>query len=446
LLPYRFRFHVTLNAPTAIVNQADEIPVTYLNKGHVYSVFIVDTAPPMAAPTPVQYRTSIRISFEDGPQRERPAACWQLWKEGRGISEAHKRCGKLQAVEYVEPGQSTEVDSRNTVDLDTASLDGFSVLWTPGTGGLAGCNFAVRFNFLSTDFSHSKGTRGVTSRLCAKTEVVSTDSLPSSPEGPEICFCKVKLFRDHGAERKLSNDIAHVKKTIDKLKQQIAQVETGMTDFGKRKQSGSMATKVTRSSGQGKVPKHKRTWSMSSASPSEEDLHFKLQTMQDMFTSARPVSVLYVRGEEQDDPYMHPIQLKGEPLDLTKDEPEESATWQQRTRSRSVSIAGSSTPMSPSPGPGSLQPQGIVHSGYEASAGAALSTHGQRSGFQPIALTGIELQLSNPQHLASLPDQQGSALTRRFEVLEVESSSRPPLERPVKPGTFNIFIYLEKFC
>jgi CP2 transcription factor len=424
-----------------------------LNKGHVYSVFIVDTAPPMPAPTPVQYRTSIRISFEDEPQRERPAACWQLWKEGRRISEAHKQCGNLQAVEYVEPRQSIEVDSRNTVNLDTASLDGFSVLWTPGTGGLAGCNVAVRFNFLSTDFSLSKGTRGVASRLCAKTEVVSTNSLPSSPEVPEICFCKVKLFRDHGAERKLSNDIVHVRKTIDKLKQQIAKVETGMMDFGRRKQSGLMATKVTRSSGQGKVPKHKRTWSMSSASPSEEDLHFKLQTMQDMLASARPVSVLCVRGEEQDDPDLHPIQLTGEPLDLTKGEPEEGAAWQQRTRGRSVSIAGSSTPMSPSPGPGLLQPQGIVHSGYEASAGAVLSTHGQRSGFQPIVPTGTELQQLNPKHLASPPDQlvgvqklqHDSALTRWVEALEAESSSRPPQERPVKPGTF-IFIHSKNFC
>jgi hypothetical protein len=161
-----------------------------------------------------------------------------------------------------------------------------------------GCNVAVRFNFLSTDFSRSKGVRSIPSRLCAKTEVVSTNSLHSSPEAPEICFCKVKLFRDHGAERKLSNDIAHVKKTIDKLRQQIAQIETGAKDFEKRKQGGPIATKVRGSSGLSKVLKQKRTWSISSASPSEEDLRFKLQMMQDMFTSARPVSVLYIRGGE----------------------------------------------------------------------------------------------------------------------------------------------------
>jgi hypothetical protein len=29
----KFRFHVTLNAPTAMIKNAEEIPVTYLNKG-----------------------------------------------------------------------------------------------------------------------------------------------------------------------------------------------------------------------------------------------------------------------------------------------------------------------------------------------------------------------------------------------------------------------------
>src|SRR5208282_6381139 len=120
-------------------------------------------------------------------------------------------------------------------------------------------------------------------------------------------------------------DVAHVEKTIDKLKQQIAQAETGMKDYSKRKRSGSIVTNAQPSHRPGKIQKHKRTWSMSSASsagggrlPQEEDLHFKLQTMQDMFTSTKPVSVLYLRGAEEDDPDLHPVALPGEPLDLTK--------------------------------------------------------------------------------------------------------------------------------
>merc|ERR1712230_296113 len=264
----KFRFHTTLNAPTAMIKHADEIPVTYLNKGQAYTISIFDTRPPgPQSASPVRYRTYVRVSFEDEQQRARPGACWQLWKEGRGSNEAHQRGGRLLAVEYVDPNQGGDDELRKSrVDIDTASFDGFSVIWTPGANGSTECNIAVRFNFLSTDFSHSKGVKGIPVRLCTKTETVSTGSPRSGAEYSEVAFCKVKLFRDHGAERKLSNDVAHVKKTIDKLKQQIAQAETGMKDFGKRKRTGSTTVKSQSSQRPGKVQKHKRTWSMSSAS------------------------------------------------------------------------------------------------------------------------------------------------------------------------------------
>jgi hypothetical protein len=439
LLGEKFRFHVTLNAPTAMIKQADEIPVTYLNKGQAYSVSVVDTAPTLPVPPGTKYRTFIRISFEDEQQRQRPSTCWQLWKEGRGTSEAHQRGGKLQAVEYVEASQPAESDDKRTrIELDTASFDGFSVIWTPGMNGMAECNIAVRFNFLSTDFSHSKGVKGIPVRLCAKTQTMSNGSPHSAADSAEVAFCKVKLFRDHGAERKLSNDVAHVKKTIDKLKQQIAQAETGMKDFSKRKRSGSISTKIQPSQRPGKVQKHKRTWSMSSASsaggraPIEEDLHFKLQTMQDMFTSTRPVSVLYLRGAEEDDPDLHPVNLPGEPLDLTKVDSRESAAWQQRSSGRSSSTTGTSSLVSPSPSSISLHSQGLASSSMPAQ-----ST--QWAGFHQIAASDV--QGPNPQQLASPPDQltkipktdDTGSLSGWIEALGVDSAYRPPVERLIKP-------------
>lgn len=41
----------------------------------------------------------------------------------------------------------------------------------------------------------------------------------------------------------------------------------------------------------------------------EDDLPFKLQTLQDMLSSTRPVSVLHLRGEELDDSDAHLVSL-----------------------------------------------------------------------------------------------------------------------------------------
>ena len=451
----RFRYHVTLNAPTAMIRQTDEIPVTYLNKGQAYSMTIVDMAAAAPIATGVKYRTFVRVSFEDEQQRQRPSACWQLWKEGRGTNEAHQRGGKLQAVEYVDPNQGGDEETkRPRIELETASFDGFSVTWTPNAStGVADCSVAVRFNFLSTDFSHSKGVKGIPVRLCAKTEIISSGP-PDFHDvaSPEVCFCKVKLFRDHGAERKLSNDVAHVKKTIDKLKQQIAQAETGMKDFGKRKRSGSMA-KGPVSGRPGKVQKHKRTWSMSSQgstgcrATAEEDLHLKLRTMQDMFTSTRPVSVLYLKGYDQDDPDLFPVHLNGEPQDLTKLTPiSREASWEHKPSVETTPT--NSCVVSPTSSSQSFRSQTRSNELHGATFQQAMPFSPSRqgsndwSGFSQIATTA-DLQASNPQHLASPPDQpvrvqKGQAensgnLSGWIEALGVDSSYRPPPERPIKP-------------
>ena len=180
----KFRFFCTLHASTAMIKQADEIPVTYLNKGQVYTISIKDTSSPLPAVPGTKYRTFIRISFEDEQQRQNPKACWTLWKDGRGISEAHQRGGRLQAVEHVEAGaQPAESDDRKTrIELESSSFDGFCVTWTPGANCAAECTINVRFNFLSTDFSHSKGVKGIPVRLCAKTSVASTAESPPPDE------------------------------------------------------------------------------------------------------------------------------------------------------------------------------------------------------------------------------------------------------------------------
>ncbi|EXJ67171.1 uncharacterized protein A1O5_09818 [Cladophialophora psammophila CBS 110553] len=419
----KFRFHTTLNAPTAMVRHADEIPITYLNKGQAYTMSIWDTTPPIPQNAPLQYRTYVRVSFEDEQQRARPGACWQLWKEGRGSNEAHQRGGKLLAVEYVDqnPGGDDEL-RRPQIQLERASFDGFAVTWSPNAAnGGPDCSLSLRFNFLSTDFSHSKGVKGIPVRLCAKTELLTAQT--TTHDEPEVCYSKVKLFRDHGAERKLSNDVAHVKKTIDKLKQQIAQAEAGLGSAGKRRRSSSIAK--ASASKPGKVLKHKRTWSVDSEAEgvkfsAEEDLQMKLASMQDMFSSTRPVSILFLRGEPEDDPDLHPVKLPG-------DDPEgkeilRTTTWESRqsTSGSPTSNAGSpslssASQITPKRKFSDLQQTAILEEGE----GEQDNDHaGSASESRPVKIPKTEAE---------------SVVRPALFAVDVDSSYRPPVERPIRP-------------
>lgn len=303
-----FRFHASLRAPTAMIKDPGEIPVTYLNKGQVYTLILTDSDPLRFGDKPLSYRSAIRISFEDQEQRSKPASCWQLWKEGRGMNEAHHRNGKLVAVEHVDPNQGGDGEQRHAqIQLERAAFDGFSVIWTPNRlTGKFEVAISVRFNFLSTDFSHSKGVKGIPVRLCAKTEVLSTTNPDMAiGDGPEVCYCKVKLFRDHGAERKLSNDVTHVKKMIEKHKQQVVQAEIGPLVPEKRKRSASISGKPSKALKNGK-----NSWAGDSRPVTqEEDLQMKLANLHEMISSNKPISRLDLKGDPQDDPDLYPVQF-----------------------------------------------------------------------------------------------------------------------------------------
>lgn len=437
-----------------MIKHADEIPVTYLNKGQAYTLNVFDTKGKQHGGL-VRYRTFVRVSFEDEQQRQKPAACWQLWKEGRGTNEAHQRGGRLQAVEYVESGQmgGAEDPSKPRVELESASFDGFCVVWSPPAGALE-CPISVRFNFLSTDFSHSKGVKGIPVRLCAKTEMIGEMPGPSQIFEPEVCYGKVKLFRDHGAERKLSNDVAHVKKTMEKLNQQVAQIESGMRDSGKRKRAGSIARAPTMDGRTGKIPKHRRTWSMSSmtsnsgrAGSAEDDLQTKLMTLSDMFTSTRPACVLYLRGENDDDPDLYPVKLTGESLDIVPLESIDAGGWERQ--STNSQTGQSSSLVSPSPSTKSLSvsrsdsnmQQPVQQPTPLDSVSRTNSTEWRNQ--TQTAIPDFRRSPVHPQQLASPPEvvpvkvqtrsPHSGTMSGWIEALGVDQSYQPPPEPAIKP-------------
>ncbi|KAK9847940.1 hypothetical protein MYU51_017421 [Penicillium brevicompactum] len=327
------RYKVSLLDTIAVANHTTGIPVTYLNKGQTYNLRVVDLKVPVTSTESIRYQTFIHISFEEEKQRSNPSACWQLWKEGRGLNEARQRGGKLLAVEHVDSYLRGDDHHRNRqAHVEYTSFDGFCITWTvnPATG-TSDCTIPIRFYFLSTDFSRSKGVKGIPVRLCVKTEMLFPGAASNEIQEPEVCYCRVKLFRDHGAERKLSNDITHLKKTIEKFQLRISQAEAG---GGNRKRK--------RTNQHNKTSKRKRRLSMGSHDGVEQDetteimslvenLQAKLVIMQDMFSSRRSVSILALRGDEKDDPDLYPVLLaSGGDLKI------QTFGWQQTGDSQSM--------------------------------------------------------------------------------------------------------------
>ena len=58
-------------------------------------------------------------------------------------------------------------------------------------------------------------------QLCSKTEEISTNPLGFPSTDPEISYCRVQLFRSHGAERKMANDIANAENRMKRLGKQL---------------------------------------------------------------------------------------------------------------------------------------------------------------------------------------------------------------------------------
>ncbi|PTU21774.1 hypothetical protein P175DRAFT_0508692 [Aspergillus ochraceoroseus IBT 24754] len=431
----RFRYQVTLRAPTAMITHQNEIPVTYLNKGQAYSMSVIDSNPPSLNSQPVKYRTFIRVSFQEEEQRLKPATCWQLWKEGRGSSEAHQRGGKLQAVEYVDPIQGGIEDQKSRqIQLEHSSFDGFCVTWSPSPiTGTSECAISVRFNFLSTDFSHSKGVKGIPVRLCAKTERISGGASDTAGKESEVCYCKVKLFRDHGAERKLSNDVAHVRKTIEKLRQQIQQNEMGAGGYGKRKRSNGPVAFKSSDPRPAKISKHKRTLSTGSQDGSGkmsvgDDLLEKLSLLQDMFSSTRPVSVLGLQGDENDDPDMYPVQLPDSRNYIKKERVSRQFSMDRNTLQTLSPTSSSMSISSPCHPPNAQQKGALFESDFYDLLNAPKENSRSSSEVQ-----GDRTLLKHPVKVQRVPSGDASAPTGYIKAVDIDPTYRPPAERQPRP-------------
>ena len=259
----------------------------------------------------------------------------------------------------------------------------------------------------------------------------------------EISYCVVKIFRDHGAERKHINDVAHVSKLVEKFTHQAEQAEAGFKETGKRRRSDSMVA----SSRPAKIAKHKRTWSASSSGsleelqePAEDELRVRIRSLKTMPTSVRPVSAFYLKGDEEDDLDSHPIILASTSLTVgspSRSGPPSLKTETTQTTTRSTGPQ-SETPTSRSPSALRVKSE-LLHRQYSGSSDPSpIHTLPNKS---PIKqeLSRITSQHSSPPSsgvLRTIEKPPPSIPTPQLgTVLDVDADYQPPSELKPRAGT-----------
>lgn len=146
-------------------------------------------------------------------------------------------------------------------------------------------------------------------RLCAKTIKVGEFGAPE----PEVCFCNMKLFRDHGAERKLSNDASIIRKRIAKL--QLRMKEPCPPERSTKRKRGSIRPKSDFNYSKNNLQLQDKM-SMARHNISQQTKFYqrqqkRLEALERSLYSSHPESVLSLRSGHQEDPGFRPLPYIG---------------------------------------------------------------------------------------------------------------------------------------
>ncbi|KAI9490197.1 CP2 transcription factor-domain-containing protein [Zychaea mexicana] len=197
-IPDSLRITGILAAPTAISPKTDDALITYLNRGQLYAIDLKDTRPETDGNTMIT--TTISITFHEKSHRQVASNYWKFW-----LSQQRSTDARAISID--------DTHCAGAVNLRFASFDRITFDWDTRQGS----RIHVRFHCLSTDFSRIKGVKGIPLRihmehriapLSASTSSASSSASPPGADALSSCkyveesFCKIKLFRDKGAERK----------------------------------------------------------------------------------------------------------------------------------------------------------------------------------------------------------------------------------------------------
>jgi transcription factor CP2-like protein len=190
------KYVVTLGAPISIAQRMGEDTLTYLNKGQFYSLFCKANSG-----CPDLVKSVVYLTFFDEPDNRVEQSNWQYWysqqanPNQKAFDIDRKACENIQG---------------KPVDL---AYNVASFIWRPKLGS----KLVLRINCLSTEFSSQKGVKGYPLHVVVDTY---EDLENEATEPVHRAYCRVKIFRDKGAERKNKDETRNLDRRIQKVMRQ----------------------------------------------------------------------------------------------------------------------------------------------------------------------------------------------------------------------------------
>ncbi|KAG2218888.1 hypothetical protein INT45_007615, partial [Circinella minor] len=211
-IPESLRITGILAAPTAISPKTDDALITYLNRGQLYAIDLKDSQAESEGNN-TMITTTISITFHEKSHRQVANNYWKFWLSQQRSSDA-------RAISI------DDAHCNGVVNVRFSAFDRITFDWDAHQGS----RIHVRFHCLSTDFSRIKGVKGIPLRIHIQHHIPSLSSPSSSTSYPggeinssstwdyvEESFCKIKLFRDKGAERKNKDNSKQYMKHCQKM-------------------------------------------------------------------------------------------------------------------------------------------------------------------------------------------------------------------------------------
>ncbi|KAI9311624.1 CP2 transcription factor, partial [Dichotomocladium elegans] len=143
----------------------------------------------------VVVRSTLLILFHEPAHRKVASDYWKFWRSQQPNPQT------ARAIFLDE-----QCPPEGIYNVRFPSFDRIEFEWNSRMGA----KMLIKFNCLSTDFSRIKGVKGIPLRVQMESREINAQYVEQS-------YCKIKLFRDKGAERKNKDDAKQIWKHMERI-------------------------------------------------------------------------------------------------------------------------------------------------------------------------------------------------------------------------------------